>query len=902
MLSHRATFCTILVCLLSTALALAGTDLNNSGDMDPGDLKVLVDCWMKAQHNEPGWEQADVEPDGDLDLDDVRAVIEAFITQYVPSIHLADYMPAAAGDLRLWQRPGEGGVIWAQEQMTEAGLGGGALKDCLRTVFNQDLTLVAWLVDDAKIVGVAGFYWDGTFYEAKHDGQPVLFPETLQLNQERELWFHTYRNGVDCGQGHVRITLEGTDQTISTPAGTFAGCARVKMTFGWDDGQVYHIIPWTFWLAPGFGPVKRTDYVGEALTSEIVYAKAGGQEHGQRPTIDLAGTVPCAVGTLHAFGLGTEVWGFKVTIQLPVGDVRAALFDDLALPLTSSGTYWSCATDAVTGFAGWRTPEEGSFVFEPAFAWPDRMKLGELSDGQGNVAHGFDHNYGTYTASVALAGANQTVATPAGTFSGCYVLAIAIRASRASGQALWDMTEMLWIKPGVGPIQIGEFEEPQPPVPTYPTVVSQSLYARAGGHEHGTRPTFDFGDALKLAAGNSWRLTHGDHWEVRSVAGQAQIDGHNAWRVVHAESGGDGLLDEISSDLYRLAPNYVSIEGYESDPDEFDEPLLLIPSAPVQVPRPMLFGELYSYVRDVLRADTRQKLGSVQLDLLYSGNRDVTVPAGTFGGAAELQCRTRETLNGQTEIDTERLYYDAAAGLVQWVECEPAAGQEHRWNAEWISVGGRGWNHPGSFDISTYYPLATGNQWRYGSPARYMQLQVDQQTAVGGYDSAYPVRCLWDSTLPGEQDVYYRVLQGPAMLLVAWKPCDYPHIVLYRDAVEWKRPWEIGSVARIETVLTDPTQPGVPPVPAWDTAIPVASGLVVDTPAGRFVNCVRLVRLRICDATAVGIGFTWEHWDVVLAPDVGAVLIHERDNEDDWYDGPGPLFWAVVNGQHYGHP
>ena len=182
----------------------------------------------------------------------------------------------------------------------------------------------------------------------------------------------------------------------------------------------------------------------------------------------------------------------------------------------------------------------------------------------------------------------------------------------------------------------------------------------------------------------------------------------------------------------------------------------------------------------------------------------------------------------------------------------------------------------------------------------YLQGEVGAPTSVGDYDSALP-RTRWESSAPAERDIYYHVPQPAARLLVAYKPPDYPHTAFYAQPVRWPRPWRMGQVARTVTNLTDPQTP-ILSVPTTDLAIPVQAGITVDTPAGRFTDCIRLAVFKTFDLSSIGEDFSYFHRDMVLAPNVGPVVIQEREGDDEEYWGPGPLLYARINGHEYGAP
>ncbi|MBC7288604.1 MAG: hypothetical protein H5T86_11310, partial [Armatimonadetes bacterium] len=263
-----------------------------------------------------------------------------------------------------------------------------------------------------------------------------------------------------------------------------------------------------------------------------------------------------------------------------------------------------------------------------------------------------------------------------------------------------------------------------------------------------------------------------------------------------------------------------------------------------------------------------------------------------------VQWQMSVVVGSDTEEFVGSEWLDRQAGLVRWATASPGEPQE-RWDAVWIKVGSKTWSHPGTFDIARYYPLDQGNDWRYGQRGQWWEeYLVLPPTTVGRYTDVRPLK-FWESQHDPSQDydVHYHKIDADAFRFVAYRPSDFPQILLLREpAPSWPRPWVIGQCVRSESAFVA----GQLQAPYVQVAIPVAGGLRVDTPAGSFDQCVRIVGLRLIDARSVGEGIIWEHEDIIYAPDVGPVVRQYRGKEDNAYWGPGQLFWARVNGREYG--
>ncbi len=905
MVPRKAIVAALIVALLAPALALAGPDLNNDGKIDHEDFRILMNGWRRYKLGLGEWGEADVNSDGVIDYTDACMLIEAYLAQALPSVQLANYLPAAEGDMRLFH--GRDGLIEAVQTLEDCPLQADFVEEKIVDMFNDMVSDLIWRVAGGHLAALAGWMDEnGALYQVFPPDQGAALPETLTKNVPATVEFDVYKFGQKVGEGSLTLTLLALNQSVTTGAGTFDKAIKVRVQLQWTDNGDEHNEEMDMYLAPGVGEVRRDMNPGQPDASSwmIAYAEVGGQSHGTRPKINVAADFPAPQGALFIWRRGDELHGVRALAQKPVGGQASVPLARLMLPLGIRSLYWAVnGSGNIKGIAGWRLYAPSDCVLSPVFTWPDVMPLGHIEAREGSVEYQGNVEFGTYKASCAIVGTGRSVDTPAGTFDGCHVYCLRIEAHQPSGDLLMLLRQRMWIKPGFGPVKVEHYEPVVPVQWPTPDSTSVLVYGRNGAQKFGTQPTVDYAGLLKLAPGNCWRLFRtGGWWQVTTVVGETTVLGIAATEVLTARSGGGGFSD-MSSDYWRVSPGAITLVATRPDPDEAGADTLWQPNPQPSIPRPLAMGDPVQLNFNLIDTASGQPVATIDATVLYSSQTDVSCPAGDFSGVHEIQFHTVFTPAGGGEPDeeVECRQYDSNAGLVgTWVmkDIPDDIGFEF-WKGEWARVGSSTWNYPGTFDIATYYALATGNAWRYGNPADYVHREVGAQTSVGSFHDAFPVS-RWESHDPAEVDIFYRVVQTGALRLVAFKPSDYPNVVFYETPVDWPRPWYMGVLARTETNLVDPNQPALA-VPVRELVVPVDAGVGINTPAGHFDNCVRLAILRVFDLQSIGEDVEWEHVDMILAPNMGPVRILERAKDEEEYWGPGELFWAIVDGTEYGN-
>ncbi|MBC7288797.1 MAG: hypothetical protein H5T86_12330, partial [Armatimonadetes bacterium] len=621
----RARSLAIAASILVFASVFAGPeDLDGNGKIDLDDLTLLVDSWKKAKHGQPGWERADLNGDGRLDHADVAIFLDAFLRQYVPTATLADYMPLQTADVRLWQ--GEQGLVEAIETVASAGTPG-VVEDKLVGMFNQELSRILWRVRNGRAVSLVGVRGGDTgFLFSPPDG--VALPDSLQQGSAVTLPFEVQQeNGGASGSGSLTLKLESMAESVDTPAGAFTNCLRlrVQLRFSVGSQQFSHDSVW--WLAKNVGLVKRNvELYGSSTALSLAYAKVGSTVLGQRPTVNVAQDWPAPKDSLFIAEAGTALGGMRALANRSLGGVTVVPLANLELPLGTEADYWVVEgnNNYIRGRAGYRSGDQADDVFSPAFTWPGQVQLGQVVAGEGQVLHN-GSPAGTYYASFAVVGVNQTVTVPAGTFTGCNVWCIGLGKKGPSGSLDEWGGMRVWMKPGVGPVQAEEWQgDAARPRET----VLHTVFLRIGtGTSYGTQPTADYMALRKFDQYPCRRLeTPEGRWRVYSVVGQTTVDGNRVWRETGAASWGqppNDLLDEIWSDFYGTSGNSLIVPGYEPNPEE-DLPLVTLVFRPTpRFPNPLPMGDPASVQCNIYRSDNNQLIGRLTATIMYCSNEDV---------------------------------------------------------------------------------------------------------------------------------------------------------------------------------------------------------------------------------------------------------------------------------------
>jgi hypothetical protein len=927
-------FVALFLAVAPLALAFDAADLNQNGEVDATDAGIFFQAWRhyRAQIPLTGVElNADVypvgSPDGVIDRNDFRVFVEAFVQSYAPKINPADFLVFNDGDKRYFV---DGGGIYLWRDQVDA-LAGRFQERRLR-VIPTDETREEWLVQSGHVIaygmttGGGGGGGGGAYTYAT----PMQLPDKLAQGVPVVGESDVLSGLTPVGHITLTLTLLEVEQTVVGAGHTWGGCCEVRVRReGTINGQPC-LDDRIVWLAPGMGPVKEDTNPASPWTSmaTLQYIKVGSTIYGTIPSAAPTGLYPMAAGNMFILQFADFTVGQKILAPKTVGGHSCGVQAEFGLPDGDSAQYFSLSSGSVSGFAGFKLSHDDPYHYalSPAVSFGTTLTMGNTIVGSGAVQQYDEKNntstsYGTYVAYICPVGFEQTVTVGTTALQHCVVLDFYMSATRTGeSDPFWEVETRTWFAPGAGPVKVmmlggGGGSGAYGP----------AIYVKSGANTYGTKPTMDLGNAMKLATGNAWGLAQGEESDPHVFAVEAPetltLGGPSCYPVTETwglDSPPHPVVGSIQSDHFYVSASQVQWVGHRNDPDDNGYPLTIVMASPLTFPRTLTMGD--SFVTP-LTTGTDASTGlpvkingqtlQIRTTVSFVGTR---TSHNTILGRDFTDCSVVERYIEVPVMGYAELYiyvYDANVGVVEYHTVQ-AGGNNSDWLLKWARVVGAqplGEVDLVDFNIATYFPLATGNQWRLGptSPSStYATGLVGSPGSGGGYTNWYPVTMIEDSQTWSTVDRC--VTDSSARRYVGG---DYytstgagPYPMWFTPAFTVPRPWQIGLVSRGSMTGTVVGAPGNPTFQIQAVQLPVAFGLTVVRPFRTFYNCVAvagLMQYKQVGTTQWG----WEHKYTVYAPEVGPVAYWLRrtlpgETQEDTYSKYGLLQWADVGGVYIG--
>jgi len=393
---------------------------------------------------------------------------------------------------------------------------------------------------------------------------------------------------------------------------------------------------------------------------------------------------------------------------------------------------------------------------------------------------------------------------------------------------------------------------------------------------------------------------------VQTVEAQEMVGGVQAWRVTTLQINTEGTPSaRIQSSYSQVTPTEVRFVGHRPDVFEAQGVTRYVASQAAALPRTMLMGEVYESSWVTFRDErNNQAIGQVKETVAYAGRQSATVTAGSFPGCDLLDSMIQ--FDGGEPNDVERRFLDPSAGMVKYVHLDLTdewAGQRHDYDAEWVRAGAQTWGNAPAFDFASCFPLQVGNKWKIGTPGSYTEIgQVGAPGSLGGYSNVFPVA--WHDfggSRPQQWTDHWADKAGSRYFVgITPDPDEYPHTALLVEPPRLPLSCPLGFAERRDSSIVDAVN-GSKLGTMHHFMMPVAAGLSVNTPAGRFDNCFLLFTITTNVVPSMDVFGYWYDFEY-RAPGIGMVdywTINEQNPPGNW-DHAGSLLGAFINGTWYG--
>ncbi len=910
----RRSACALLTALLVLIIvtpAFPDADVDNDGDFDSDDVSAFIGAWLARHHFDAGWDpRADLNGDGALDWRDAAILTEALLTGPgpIPPVTLADYFVTTAGSRYIWRNSdpdrnylithgtiaappanlgAEAGDLWlgAQEPFSY-------LEEL--PLSNWYLWALGWSMPAADRIALRSVFCTvfgplpAVYYLDPPNG--VTLPRQLSSNQPfvRDIILRTA--GGNNLSATLRILLRDRDVRVVCPADEFTDCIDLEFSLTVQGAQIVLRL----WLARGVGVVRWATQTGSQwATYSLERAVVSGHQYGTSRTIQVAQDIPCAVGNIYVWQDDQEhKFGSSVLGTLPKGGRTCYNVVPFTVRMTEANTvFWLADGGYWTGLWGWHDSGHDYLLRPAGFTWPSELTVGQPVIQRGTVERDGTPNQGSWAGLVELVATNVSF----GGVSGCHVAAwVVCKDGITEGFMPGINAGYVFIKPGLGPVGV---------VSPSSLVGAQHLYTLIYGETaaqtFGSRPKFGYIAALRLLPGERRLFSEvGAVTKVERALRSTLLGGEDLLEIATTSDWCMSLFWDISRTPRRFM-------GFMPRPDgaEFPRPLKLVP--PMDAPSQLSIGQLYYHTAQLRRADDDQPAGNVQIWLMYVGSGDAGVsqcPGYQNAAKVELLYVITDTLN-QVTTHFVTQWFTPLHGKIREdrrtrTPDNSSFSRYYRLAAAKGPSGEFNWPFQPS-SPADYMPLASGNEWIYGSATLgYVQLTADAVSDVPDIGLVLPLTRRPYSG--GSREVFLYRSPLPPVSIVGYLPTWSIIAGGLETPLTFPDQWEVADVVRTRCDCVFNAAGGEVRVPAYIVVIPYNTLDNYDTPAGTFNDIVVVRRFVGFDFTPTGHDPEWTTSTIYYARGVGPVAIWETRSAGGTQGLPGSLVYAQVGSHTYG--